>query len=413
MDRRRQFDDWNITYQAEEVESEKEGTNSAFTFLCVLLLLTGFGLIMLYSASYDEAIRHALPHYYYVARQAMFAIAGLVVGLAIRFVPVRWFSALSVPMLLLSLMLMLLTLFSPLGSTVLGARRWLRFGPLSLQPVEVVKFSVVLFLAFWFRDEKRKGINRFLVPVLVMLGFSALIILQRDFSSTVVFIGLCLAMFVAGGIGFGHLALLIASLAVPTAVIMLSAPYRVRRIASFLMPGLDDASMNYQVSTALKAIKAGGFFGVGLGKGTYKLGLLPEVQNDFIFANMCEETGFVWVMFLMAMFVIFAILGYKTYQRAKRQDLFLSYLAFGYTTMIVWQAVINIAVVVGLLPPTGIPLPFFSQGGTNLFVVLVSSSLIYRVMLICSGRIPLEKSNLSKDERRLVEFPTSGEEPRS
>ncbi|MFA6775129.1 MAG: putative peptidoglycan glycosyltransferase FtsW [Sphaerochaetaceae bacterium] len=407
MDRRRQFDDWNITYTQQE--SEDEGVNSAFTFLCIVLLLTGFGLIMLYSASYDEAIRHGLPHYYYFARQALFAVAAFAVAVAVRFVPVGWFSAASVPLLLLSFALMLLCLFSPLGNTVLGARRWLRIGPLSLQPVEVVKFSMVFFLAFWFRKERR-GASKFVVPFILMAVFSALIVMQRDFSSTIVFVGLCLAMFIAGGIGFGPLLFIVAVIIVPGAITMLSAPYRVRRIASFLMPQLDSASVNYQVNTSLQAIKAGGFFGVGLGNGTYKLGLLPEVQNDFIFADMCEETGFVWVLFILALFAVFAILGYKTYQRMKRQDAFLSYLVFGFTTMIVWQAIINIAVVTGLLPPTGIPLPFFSQGGTNLFIVLVSCAVIYRIMLISSGRIPFEKSGLSGDQRKTIEFPSSEEE---
>jgi cell division protein FtsW len=125
---------------------------------------------------------------------------------------------------------------------------------------------------------------------------------------------------------------------------------------------------------------------------------------------MCEETGFVWVLFILALFAVFAVLGYKTYQRMKRQDAFLSYLVFGFTTMIVWQAIINIAVVTGLLPPTGIPLPFFSQGGTNLFIVLVSCAVIYRIMLISSGRIPFEKSGLSGDQRKTIEFPSSEEE---
>jgi len=408
MEGQRQFDDWKIV--REPIVEEKEGINSAFTFLCVVVLLSGLGLTMLYSASYDEALSHGLPHYYYLVRQLLFAVAALAVGVIIRFVPVSWFSHAAYPVTFVSVVLMAMTFVSPFGSTALGARRWLRIGPLSMQPVELVKFAMVFFLAKWFSKEQKNKFVRYAIPFVMMAFFSALIILQRDFSSTIVFIGLCLAMFIAGGIGISYLLLIIAFVAVPGVIVMLSAPYRVRRIASFLMPQLDTSSINYQVGNAMKAIKAGGVFGVGLGKGTYKLGLLPEVQNDFIFANMCEELGLIWVLFILALFAFFAILGYKTYQRMQEQDAFFSYLAFGLTTMIVWQAIINIAVVIGLLPPTGIPLPFFSQGGTNLFIILVSSSILYRIMLVASGRIPLEKSSLSPQERKMVDFPSLSEE---
>ncbi len=171
--------------------------------------------------------------------------------------------------------------------------------------------------------------------------------------------------------------------------------------------------MNYQVSTGLKAISSGGgLFGVGgLGNGTYKLGLLPEVQSDFIFASVCEELGgFVGGGFILVLFLMFAILGYHASRRMKDRDSFLSLTAFGLTSMILFQAILNLGgVVTALLPPTGIPLPFFSQGGgTNLLVILLSCAMLYRILLISSGRIPLYKSSLGKEERSEIQFPTQG-----
>jgi cell division protein FtsW len=273
--------------------------------------------------------------------------------------------------------------------------------------VEIAKIAVIFLLAQWFSTEQKNSFVRYFPPFVVMALFALLILMQKDFSSTVVFVGLCLSMFVAGGMSIGILLLVCGAIAVPTVIALFTMPYRIRRIASFLMPDLDTNGANYQVSNAIKAIEKGGLFGVGLGKGVAKQGILPEVQNDFIFASMFEELGLIWMLFLVALFVMFAILGYKTFVRASRRDPFLGYLDFGMTTMVVWQAIINIAVVTGLLPPTGIPLPFFSQGGTNIFVVLVCCAVMYRIMLISSGRQPLEKSHLRKDQKKIVEFPST------
>ncbi len=147
---------------------------------------------------------------------------------------------------------------------------------------------------------------------------------------------------------------------------------------------------------------------MGLGNGTYKLGLLPEVQSDFIFASVCEELGFVGGGFILVLFLMFAILGYHASRRMKDRDSFLSLTAFGLTSMILFQAILNLGVVTALLPPTGIPLPFFSQGGTNLLVILLSCAMLYRILLISSGRIPLYKSSLGKEERSEIQFPTQG-----
>lgn len=406
----RQYDDWKFSSgerpddrrsSSGSFDPSSGGGMSAFTFLCVVIALTGIGLVMMYSASYNEAISHGLPHHYYFLRQSMFVGLAVVCSILIRFMPMKWIRKCSPVLLAVCLLLMLMTLFTPFGQTRLGARRWLTIGPLpSFQPSELVKLSVVLFLASWFSSEKheRSNMKRFAVPALIVLLFAALILMQRDYSTTIVYLCVCLALFVVGGISFGWMALFIAFLAVPAVLVLFLAPYRVKRLAAFFFSDMDTSGINWQVTNARKAIAAGGWAGVGLGNGVYKLGAIPEVQNDFIFASIAEEVGFFGILLIFILFFLFALLGYRTWRRMMERDRFLAYVAFGITTMIIGQALVNVGVVTGVLPPTGIPLPFFSQGGTNLFVVLCECALLYRIMLIAGGR--LEPDGLVRGKKR-------------
>lgn len=404
MDIRQEFDDWQTTPLGKDNQALEGGVSnsSSFTFISIVLVLTVLGLVMLYSASYNEALIHDLPHYYFLVRQAMFVGLALVCSIIIRYVPLSWIRKAAYPLLLLALGLLLLTLFTGFGQERLGSRRWLQIGSLpSLQPSEFAKVAVILFLASYYHFDRtgQKVLVRYGVPILVILLFSALILLQRDYSSTMLFLAICCALLVVSGLKLSHLLLLLAFLSVPAVVVMLSQPYRVKRVFSFLFPSLDPAGMSYQVTTSLKAIEAGGLFGKGLGNGEYKLGILPEVQSDFIFSSICEEVGFIGAAFILALFAMMAILGYNAAKRLYSRDRFLSLSAFGITSMILFQAVMNIAVVIGLLPPTGIPLPFFSQGGTNLFVLLCCCAFLYRILLISNGKLSLDGKSATKDEK--------------
>ncbi len=408
MDIRREFDDWQ---QREEPLEEGGGNLSAFTFLCIVILITSLGLTMLYSASYNEALIHGLPHHYFFTRQLMFVALALVGWLVIRYIPLRWIENISYLVLALSILLLLMTLFSPFGQERLGSKRWLQIGPLpSFQPSEFAKVGIILFFANYYKKDRstQSIIRRYALPIATSLLITLLIFLQRDYSSALLFLGISFAMLIASGFKLLHMVILLAFLAPPALVALFSQSYRVKRIFSFLFPSLDPSGMNYQVRTGLKAISSGGLFGVGLGNGSYKLGILPEVQSDFIFASVCEELGFVGGAFILALFLMFAILGYHASRRMQDRDRFLSLAAFGLTSMVLFQAVLNLGVVTALLPPTGIPLPFFSQGGTNLLVILLSCALLYRILLISSGRIPLYKSSLDKEERTEIQFPAQG-----
>jgi len=353
-------------------------------FLVTLMTLIVYGLICMYSASYPQAVDFNLNQTYFFINQIKFAFLAIFAGFIILIIPEKIIKNVDLLLLSICFILMLLTLFTPFGLTRLGGRRWLQLGSFpAFQPSELVKISIVLFLSNRFKaidDENRNKI--YLQSWFVVLLFAVLILAQKDFSTTAIFLVVCLTMFLFSGMKFDYVIIICLFLIVIGSVVVLSEPYRVKRIVAFIFPNLDPSGINYQVLNAGKAISSGGWFGKGFGQGVYKNGLIPEVQNDFIFANIGEETGFLGILLIFGMFGVFAYFGYKASSKIKAIDPFFSFTCFGFTTMIIYQALANIAVVVGVLPPTGIVLPFFSQGGTNLFVVILESFFIYRVIRI-------------------------------
>ena len=367
----------------ELIRDKNEGSLSPFTFICVVLILILMGGLTLYSASYPEAINQGLPHYYYVLKQGIFAVLGLICAIVINFVPKKWIKYSSIPILVISFITLLLTLFTPFGVSVLGASRWLDLPLLpSFQPSEIAKLALIIFLSNFFSDERTKKYMGwyYLIPILIICIFSALILMQKAYTTTILFLLTGLILCLSGGFKLRYIITFLAFLFPPALFLLLSESYRVKRIASFLFPGIDPNGLEWQVNMSINAIKEGGLFGKGLGNGYYKLGTLPEVQNDFIFSSFVEECGLVGVFILFTLFVLFTILGLRGFKREREKDLFFSNLALGITSMIIIQVLINICVVTGLLPPTGIPLPFFSQGGTNLFVIIIECGLLYRVI---------------------------------
>ena len=370
-----------------EIDSGSSGSLAPFTFICVVVILVMTGLVMLYSSSYAEATMNGLDHYYYVLRQGIFAILGFVCAIVINLVPVKWIRLAAIPLVVIALVSMLMTLFTPYGVTVMGARRWLAL-PLvpQFQPSEVVKLSTIVFLAWWLTSPSTRRYLGwyYVVPFIMIVGFTLLIVVQRAYTTSIHYLILALAICVAARLKLRYIFIACAFISVPGILYMLSESYRVKRIASFVFPSLDPQGLNWQVNMSLGAIAEGGLTGKGIGNGTYKLGLLPEVQNDFILSSIIEETGLVGFAFIAMMFIMFAILGYRAAVRLWPRDRFHALLSVGITTMIISQVALNIAVITGLLPPTGIPLPFFSQGGTNLFVIIVECGLLYRAIVLSS-----------------------------
>lgn len=377
---------------------------SPFAYSLVVFSLVLYGLLVMYSASYYEALLHSLHHNYFLKRQFIFAVLAFGVAVVIHFISFKIIKMFTYPLIFISVILMLITLFSPFGVEILGAKRWLEIGPIPrFQPSELVKVSTILFIAKYYEREEKSDI----IPILLVLFNAALILLQKDYSTTIVYIITSFSLLLICGCKFRVLILIGSFLVLPTFLALFSQGYRIKRIISFIFPSLDPSGLNYQINNSLEAIVSGGLFGKSFGGGYYKMGRLPEVQNDFIFAHLAEEAGFIGIVVLIVLFIIFAHIGYGIASKEYEENKFLSFVSFGITTSIVLQAIINMMVVTALLPPTGIPLPFFSQGGTNLFFTIVLVSIVHKIIsenVVLVEENPEDDNSSSSDSDYIIDY---------
>lgn len=351
-------------------------------FMLLVLLLTGIGLIMLFSASFPSAYYETGNPAYYFIRQGLFAAAGVVAMFVIGRINYERFRGVAKLALLASIMLLILVLIPGIGTGRLthGAQRWIRIGSLQFQPSEIAKVGVILFFADSIskKKEKMRTLRHGIAPYAVILGLIAgLMMLEPHLSGTMLILGIGAAMMFVGGIqsywvgmGIGGIAILV------FAYIQGWISYNSSRISIWLDP-LNPEFMQgagYQTRQSLIAIGSGGLLGMGLGKGRQKFMFLPEEHNDFIFSIVCEELGLIGATLVMALFALLIIRGYWIALHAR--DRFGSLLAVGVTTQVALQVFLNIAVVSNLIPNTGISLPFFSYGGTALMIQMAECGIV-------------------------------------
>ena len=314
---------------------------------------------------------------YFVKRQLICSGAGLILFFVIFFMDMETMKKLVIYLVLGTLILCALTFIKPLSVEKNGARRWIKL-PLrfTFQPSELVKFSLVLYLASYFEkmSEDVSGEKDVLPCVGVFLLMVLLVLLQRDFSTSVFLIAIGILMFFVAGAKLKWVFPFMI-FAIPVGVLVItSEQYRIERIIGFLKPSEGTQSFNYQATAAKTTISAGGIWGAGIGKGLTKLNSIPEVQADYIFAGWTEAMGYIGVVAFIVLLAFFAWRGYKA--AANCPDRFAAYGCFGCVSVIVMQSIINLMVVCGLLPSTGIPLPFFSVGGSSIIVTLAMCGFI-------------------------------------
>ena len=360
-----------------------EGDTGDLMLLLTLVTLIGLGAAVLFSASYPYAQAVFRDPYYFLKRQVLWILIGTVSALIAAQVPLDLVRK-SVPLLVAgTFVLMLLTFVPGIGLPIQGARRWVFFFGISFEPSELVKLTLVVYLASIFskkQDRIDDAVNALLPPLLVAAVFVALTYMQNDFSTAFFILVIALAMFLVAQVRVAYL-LLLSVLVVPLGGVMLfTKTHRVRRLMAYLNPLADPQGSGYQVIASQTALSGGGLWGRGMGKGIKKLGGLPEAHSDFIFAVVGEEAGFLGALFVLLLFVLFAWRGYGIAFRA--EDSFQRYLAFGLTTVVFLQAMLNIAVVAGLVPATGIPLPFFSSGGSSMLISLTACGLLINLSRI-------------------------------
>ena len=346
-------------------------SSTAILLVATVAVLNVVGVVMVLSASSVASLTDYGSPWYFFLRQLMWMVFGLVAFVfAVRFDYRRW-RGLVRPLLVISVVLLVVVLVPGIGIYVSGSRRWLGAGFLRFQPSEIAKLALLLYAADLVsrRAGELHDWRRVLRPVvLVLAGFALLVMKEPDLGSAMVLALVVLAVLVAGGVHKSHLAIVGAAGITAVTFLAMAEPYRRARMLTFLHPFADSSNAGYQISQSLIALGSGGLTGVGLGAGRAKWNFLPNAHTDFIFAIIAEELGLLGGLLVLAMFGVFAVLGVRTAARAA--DRFGALLAVGITIWVVGQAVINIGAVCGLLPITGIPLPFISFGGTALVTTM-------------------------------------------
>lgn len=350
--------------------------------LVVVTALVALSLVMVMSAASVSDLRTSGSAWDSFTRQAVFAAVGFGCMLGVMRVHYGRLKDLATPFLVGSFVLLALVLVPGVGVGVNGATRWLGAGPLRIQPSELAKLAMVIWAAQWLAHPKRhaqiRTDARTLRPVFVMLGAAAaLLLLQPNLGTLIISVGAVGAVVYVSGVSLARLAGWGAVALTAASVAALSAPYRRARVLAFLNPWGDPANTGYQTIQSLVGIASGGLTGVGLGASRAKWGFLPYAHTDFIFAIVAEELGLVGALTVLALFVALGLFGIRAALRAP--DTFGLLLASGITTWFVLQAVVNVGAVVGLLPITGVPLPFVSYGGTALVVNLTAMGVLLSV----------------------------------
>ncbi|HHV15206.1 MAG TPA: putative lipid II flippase FtsW [Gelria sp.] len=350
-----------------------------FVLFITTLALVGMGLIMVFSSSAVTANVENHSPYYFFQRQLLWALIGLVVMIVLMRINYLRLRALAFPLMVVAIVCLLLVL-TPLGVEGGGSTRALGLGGLSFTPSELAKLAVVMFLAKTMEiniDKIRSFKNGVLPYLLVMAVICALVIVQPDLGTAFVIAGTIFGMLLVAGARWLHLGLLGVAGAGAVALAIIVEPYRAQRIVAFIDPWKYPTDKGYQTIQSLYALGSGGLFGVGLGRSRQKFFYLPEQHTDFIFAILGEELGFMGAFLVLILFLLFAWRGFKIAMNAP--DTFGSLLAAGITIMIVFQAFVNIAVVCGALPVTGITLPFISYGGSSLLFTMAGVGLLLNV----------------------------------
>lgn len=350
------------------------------SFVLIVLLLCGLGIVTLFSASMHYADRLFSDSMYFIKRQGfhlVFSLAVMLLAASVNLDVIRKF----LPHLILGTLVLCVLPFIPgLGVTKNGASRWFAVGPLTFQPSELVKMVIVLYLAHYFTRESGED-NPVLPPVIppaiVTSVFVSLIYIQNDFSTSFFIMLVALTMFFMANIGIVWF-LRLCVVAVPLSFLMiLTREYRLQRVLSFIWPNQDPLGAGYQVNASVTALREAGIWGRGMGNGVRKISSIPEVQSDFIFAVWAEEMGFIGVLLFFAVIVIFAWRGYRICLNCP--DRYRALAGFGAVSIIVYQSLINCAVVARVFPATGVPLPFFSAGGSSLLITLCLCGIIINV----------------------------------
>jgi cell division protein FtsW len=353
-----------------------------------MALLICVGLLMIFSASTSLADRYHGSSVVLLRNHLLHLIVALAAMAVSMRVPYELWRRYTPLLLLLTFLLLIIVLIPGVGYQVSGARRWLRVAVFNFQPTELLKLVLILFVASYL-DRKQALLDRFfrgMVPGLSVIGvFLALVVMQPDFGTMVLIALTLLLMIFVGGAKPGHILSSMAGFGLIGVYLIMSRSYRMQRVLAFLDPWADRLDSGFQIVQSYLALGSGGLLGVGLGDSTQKMFFLPDAHTDFILAILAEELGLVGTLAVMALFACFVWRGYVV--ALSTEDEFGKFVAFGITTLFALQILLNMAVVMGLLPTKGLPLPFISYGGSALVMSLFMTGLLLNIGRTRTGNL--------------------------
>ncbi len=352
-------------------------------FILTALVLVTLGLLMVASASIVISDQQLHQPFYYFYRQLLYLVLGVALGSIIIQFEISVWESFSNFLLITAMLLLALVLFPKVGHTVNGSIRWINLGFFSIQVSEIAKFSVIVYMsAYVVKNSKdlKTNLSGLLKPMGLLVVICSLLLREPDFGACVVIVSTVLGMMFLAGMPIRHFLLLLIIVLIGLSVLVISAPYRMHRLTSFMDPWANPFSSGYQLTQSLIAFGRGGWLGVGLGKSIQKVFYLPEAHTDFLFAVIAEEFGLIGLVIIISLFsflVVRILLIGKQAQRLEQH--FAGFLAYGFGLWIGIQFAVNVGVNVGLLPTKGLTLPFMSYGGSSMLVNCITIAVLLRI----------------------------------
>ena len=367
----------------------------------VALALSGIGLLFIYSASSYSADVQLGDAFHYVKTQAVALALGLFAMLGLSFVDISKIKKATIPLYVVGLVLLGMVFLPVIGVESYGAKRWLNLGFFTIQPSEYAKFFMVMMLSLVASKLDMSKFRSVIAMLLVGGAVCVLLMLEPNMSITMCAVAVIFIMLFVGGARIKHLLLLVVPVVIGAVILVVIEPYRMQRLLAFLDPWKSPLEEGYQLIQSYYALGSGGLFGVGLFASRQKYLFLPFAESDFILSVIGEETGLVGVAVIIGLFLTIAVRGIKIARQA--QDRYSCYLAAGITAVTTVQALLNVAVVCGAVPPTGLPLPFVSAGGSSLVAYLGAIGVL---LSISRSRLPFVRVDTFDDsEREAVKHP--------
>ncbi len=361
--------------------------------VAVVILLSIFGIVMQYSASSYNALKETGDAFFYVKKQSLSMVVALVFMFFATCIDTEKYIKLRWPILIGSLVLLAVIFIPALGIEKYGARRWLNLGFFTIQPSEISKFGLIIFLSAYLSQHPADKLKSLAICLVAIFSMCLLIMLEPNMSITMLVGMASMIMLIGGGMKFKHMMILAIPILIAVPILIFSEPYRIKRILAFLDPWANPRDEGFQLIQSYYALASGGLFGVGLFNSRQKYSFLPFAETDFIFSIIGEEFGFIGATLVLCIYAYIIYLGLKIALRARSS--FESLLALGIVSIITIQTLLNIAVVTGSIPPTGLPLPFVSNGGSSLVVFFFAVGMLIKIA-DNSGKMRITELTLGK-----------------